>query len=81
MKQTGKNWIDGKGKEVPTYAINPVLKGEEKWAQKIMDAALKAEQALKKVVELSRERKQSERIDNSAHQVMRRGIFKLILLS
>jgi len=50
MKQKGKTWIDANGKEIPTYAISKVLQVEEQWAQKLVDAALKAEKALKSFV-------------------------------
>jgi hypothetical protein len=51
-KQEGTVWTDHKGSEIPTYAINPVLKAEERHSHKIAKAALKAEEALRKVVEL-----------------------------
>ncbi len=51
MKQKGTIWIDAKGHEMPTYAINPVLKIEEKESQKISRLALRAEKALKELVE------------------------------
>jgi len=47
MKQRGKTWIDATGRNVDTWAINPVLRVEEKHAQRIGDLALKAEKALK----------------------------------
>ena len=53
MKQKGKNWTDANGKEMPLYAINPVLKVEEKHSQKLATLALKAEKALKELVEAS----------------------------
>jgi len=46
---------DAKGNEVPTYAINPVLKIEDKHARKILKAALNAEKYLKEVVLLTNE--------------------------
>lgn len=46
MKQKGKRWIDSTGREIDTWAINPVLKVEEKHSQKIAELALKAEKAL-----------------------------------
>lgn len=55
MKQKGTTWIDAKGREVPTYAINPVLKQEEKYAQRLAKAALAVEKAQQKLVELSAE--------------------------
>lgn len=47
MRQKGKIWLDAKGKEFMTWAINPVLKVEEKHAQKINSLALSVEKALK----------------------------------
>lgn len=47
MKQEGKIWTDATGTKVKTWAINPVLKTEEKYAQLIAKKALKAEAALK----------------------------------
>jgi len=47
MKQRGKTWIDATGRSLDTWAINPVLRVEEKHAQRIGDLALKAEKALK----------------------------------
>ncbi|SDC53489.1 hypothetical protein [Williamwhitmania taraxaci] len=47
MKQKGKTWTDATGRSVDTWAINPVLKVEEKHAQRIADLGLKAEKALK----------------------------------
>lgn len=55
MKQKGKIWKDHAGKEVPTYAINPVLRLEDKHAHRIGEAALKAERYLKEVGRLTRE--------------------------
>lgn len=54
MKQKGTVWTDHKGNEVPTYAINPVLKAEEKHSQRIAKAALIAEKALSDLVSLTR---------------------------
>jgi len=51
MKQKGKTWIDGNGKEVPAKVISRVLKSEEKHSQKILLSAQKAEKYLKDVVE------------------------------
>lgn len=51
MKQKGKLWIDAKGKEIPTYAINPVLKVEEKHSNSLAAIAVKAEKALKELVD------------------------------
>ena len=55
MRQKGTEWNDGRGNTVPTYAINPVLKVEEKHSQKIAKAALLAEKYLKQVNELVKE--------------------------
>jgi hypothetical protein len=55
MKQQGKTWKDAKGREVPTYAINPVLKEEEKQSQKLARIGLKVEKALIELVEASSE--------------------------
>ena len=44
---------DARGNDVPTYAINPVLKIEDKHSKKIVKAALMAERYLKEVVELT----------------------------
>ncbi len=46
MKQKGNIWIDQAGKEIDTWAINPILKIEEKHAQKVIALAFKAEKAL-----------------------------------
>jgi hypothetical protein len=54
MKQKGPVWRDHKGNDVPTYAIRRIFRTEEKHAQKIADAALQAEKALRKFVELTR---------------------------
>lgn len=49
MKQTGKQWITAEGKVVPGFAINPVMKVEEKHAQRVGALALKAEKALQEL--------------------------------
>jgi hypothetical protein len=54
MKQTGKIWKDHSGKEIPRYAINPVLRLEDKHANKIAEAAMKVEKHLREVTELTR---------------------------
>ena len=46
MRQKGKLWTDGNGREMEACIINPVLKVEEKHAQKVAILALKAEKAL-----------------------------------
>jgi len=46
MRQKGSEWINADGREVPTYAINTVLKIEEKHCQKIAVLAKKAEKTL-----------------------------------
>lgn len=51
MKQQGKTWIDASGKELNTWAINPVLRIEEVHAQKVAKLALKAERTLKELNE------------------------------
>ena len=51
MKQKGKIWTDATGRQLDTWAINPVLKVEEKHAQRIAERALKAEKALKELNE------------------------------
>lgn len=51
MKQKGKTWIDGNGKEVPARVVSRVLKEEEKHSQKIVLTALRAEKTLNKLVE------------------------------
>lgn len=53
-RQEGSVWKDHKGNEIPTYAINPVLKCEEKHSIRIAKAALETEKALRKVVSLVR---------------------------
>lgn len=55
MKQKTTTWTDGKGKQIPTYAINPVLKLEEKHSHKIAKAGLLAEKYLTRVVNLAAE--------------------------
>ncbi len=47
MKQKGKIWADATGRDVATYAINPVLRIEEKHSHRIASAALRVEKALK----------------------------------
>lgn len=47
MRQTGKTWLDHNGKEVPTYAISPVLRSEDKHAAAIEKVALRVEKALR----------------------------------
>jgi hypothetical protein len=47
MKQKGKVWINSEGKTIDNWAINPVLKIEEKHAQRVGALALAAEKALK----------------------------------
>jgi hypothetical protein len=54
MRQKGKNWKDHTGKEVPTYAISPVLRIEDRFANTIADKALRAERLLTEVVALTR---------------------------
>lgn len=49
MKQKGSTWRDSTGRELNTWAINPVLKVEEKHAQKVAALAIKAEKALKEL--------------------------------
>jgi len=53
-RQEGTVWKDHKGNEIPTYAINPVFKCEEKHSQRIAKASLRAEKALREVVQLTR---------------------------
>lgn len=60
MKQKGSIWRDANGRELNTWAINPVLKVEEKHAQKVADLALKAEKALKAL---------NEAVDNAQREV------------
>jgi len=55
MRQKGKTWKDHTGKEIPRYAINPVLRLEDKHAHRIAGAALKAEKYLREVDDLTRE--------------------------
>lgn len=52
MKQKGTMWVDAKGNQIPTYAINPVLKVEEKHSQKIARVALRIEKGLAELTEL-----------------------------
>lgn len=54
MKQKGKIWKDHSGKEIPRYAISPVLRLEDRHTNKIADVALKVEKLLREVVELTR---------------------------
>ena len=51
MKQKGKIWIDGTGKEIPSKVVSRVLKSEEKHSQSILVSAQKAEKYLKDVVD------------------------------
>lgn len=60
MKQTGKVWINGEGRKLDTWAINPVLKIEEKNAQRVAMFALRAEKALKAL---------NEAVDKSQEEV------------
>ena len=53
MKQKGTIWMDHAGKEVPLKVISSVLKLEDRHTNKIAEAALAAEKALRKVVELT----------------------------
>ncbi len=46
MKQKGKVWINAEGRKLDTWAINPVLRVEEKHAQRVATHALRAEKAL-----------------------------------
>ncbi|OQY03226.1 MAG: hypothetical protein B6I20_05465 [Bacteroidetes bacterium 4572_117] len=55
MRQKGTTWTDANGKEIPTYAINPVLKIEEKSVHKIARIALRAEKALQDLIEAATE--------------------------
>lgn len=52
MKQKSNEWTDGEGKNIPTYAISPVLKLEEKHAQKVIEKAIRAEKYLQETVDL-----------------------------
>jgi hypothetical protein len=54
MRQKGKVWRDHQGKEVPTYAIKPVLRLEDMHANRIAAVAVRAEKLLREVVELTR---------------------------
>ncbi len=54
MRQSGKTWVDHNGREMPSYAISPVLKLEDKHANIIAKAALRAAEALRKVDEAVR---------------------------
>jgi hypothetical protein len=51
MKQKGSVWTDASGRELNTWAINPVLRIEEKHAQKVAALALRAEKALNELNE------------------------------
>jgi len=53
MRQKGQKWKDHKGNEVPTYAISPVLRCEEKHTNRIAGIALLAEKYLRQVVSLT----------------------------
>lgn len=55
MKQKGTIWVNGKGDEIPTYAITPVLKVEEKHAHKISNVALKIEKYQQELLKLTTE--------------------------
>jgi hypothetical protein len=55
MKQKGKIWKNYAGKDVPTYAISPVLRLEDRHANKIAKAALNVEKYLREVVQFTRE--------------------------
>lgn len=46
MKQKGKVWTNADGRNLDTWAISPVLKVEEKHAQRVAALALRAEKAL-----------------------------------
>ncbi len=52
MRQKGKIWKDATGKEVDTWAINPVLKLEERYAHKVANKALMVEKYLKELNEI-----------------------------
>jgi hypothetical protein len=54
MRQKGSTWVDGKGNEIPVYAINPVLKVEETHVQKIARVALRIEKSLQELDELTK---------------------------
>lgn len=51
MKQKGKVWTNADGRNLDTWAINPVLKVEEKHAQRVAALALRAEKALEELNE------------------------------
>lgn len=52
MKQKkGKDWVNAEGKIVPWFAVNPVMKVEEKHAQRVAALAQKAEKALQELNE------------------------------
>jgi hypothetical protein len=54
MKQTGEFWKDHSGKEIPRYAISPVLRLEDKHANKIAKVALQVEKNLRELIVLTR---------------------------
>lgn len=54
MRQEGQIWKDHAGKDVPRYAISPVLRLEDSHANRIAEAALKAEKYLRRVTDLTR---------------------------
>jgi Protein of unknown function (DUF3164) len=54
MRQKGQIWNDHAGRLIPKYAISPVLRLEDMHANRIAEAALKAETNLRKVDELTR---------------------------
>ena len=60
MKQKGKVWTNADGRNLDTWAINPVLKVEEKHAQKVAALALRAEKALAEL---------NQAIDNAQDEV------------
>lgn len=53
MAKETKTMRDARGNDVPTYAINPVLKLEDKHSKRIARTAKLAEKYLKEVVELT----------------------------
>ena len=54
MKQKGTIWKDHSGKEIPRYAINPVLRLEDSHANKIAGVAVRVEKLLHELVDLTR---------------------------
>ena len=60
MKQKGKVWTNADGRNLDTWAINPVLKVEEKHAQRVAALALRAEKALAEL---------NQAIDNAQDEV------------